>query len=276
MTTLARTDTSLFGRWWWTVDKWTLAAIGILMILGSLFTLVASPSVADRIGLDSFYFARRQIIFLMIGFFSILLVSFLNPKGIRRFALLITAVSLFVMGLTIILGTEIKGATRWLNIFGISIQASEFVKPGFAILVAWMISEQKLNEQIPSYTYIFVLYLMTIGMLLAQPDVGMTLVISAILGVQIFVAGVPLLFVFSAGGVFLTLILGAYFTFDHVQIRIDRFLDPNAIEGFQVGKALAAFRGGGWVGRGPGEGRVKEALPDAHADFIFAVVGEEF
>ncbi len=276
MSTLARTDTSLVGRWWWTVDKWTLLAIGILMILGSLFTLVASPSVADRIGLDSFYFARRQIIFLVIGFLSILSVSLLSPKGIRRFALLLTLTSLSLMGFTIIFGAEIKGATRWLNIMGLSIQASEFVKPGFAVLVAWMISEQRLDKQVPGHIYIIILYVITVGMLLAQPDVGMTLVVTAILGVQIFVAGVPLLFVFSTGGVFLTLILCAYFIFDHVQIRIDRFLDPNAIEGFQVGKALAAFRDGGWVGRGPGEGRVKEVLPDAHADFIFAVVGEEF
>ncbi len=276
MPTLARTDTSLVGRWWWTVDRWTLGAVGLLAVIGAILTLAASPAVADRIGLDTFYFARRQMVYLALGLISMVLISFLSPKGVRRFALLLTGLALVMMMLTLLFGTEIKGAKRWLHIAGISIQASEFVKPGFAVLAAWMFALRRVDDQVPGYAIAAGLYVLVVGLLLLQPDVGMTIVVSAIWGIQFFVAGLPLILVVGVGLLFFGGSVGAYFSFDHVRSRIDRFLDPDATEGFQVGRALEAFRNGGWGGRGPGEGRVKEVLPDAHADFIFAVAGEEF
>ena len=276
MATLARTDTSLVGRWWWTVDKWTLAAIGSLVVLGFIFTLAASPAVAERLGLDSFYFARRQMLFLTLGLAGMIVVSFLSPLGIRRISVALTLLSVILMILTIIFGSEIKGATRWLHFKGFSIQASEFVKPGFCVLTAWIVSLQKVDNEFPAYAISAGLYIIIVGLLLAQPDVGMAIVISVIWGVQVFIFGLPLIWVICIGLLFLGGGFVSYLTFFHVRSRVDRFLDPDAIEGFQVGRALAAFRNGGWVGRGPGEGRVKEVLPDAHADFIFAVVGEEF
>ncbi|MEK9751654.1 MAG: putative peptidoglycan glycosyltransferase FtsW [Rhodospirillaceae bacterium] len=276
MTTWARNDTSIVGRWWWTVDRWLLAALITIAVIGGIVTLAASPAVATRIGLDTFYFARRQMVFIAMALVAMVVVSFLSVRGVRRFAALVTLGAVVLMIATLIVGVQIKGATRWLQLGGFSLQPSEFVKPGFAVLAAWLFSVRSLDDRFPGYTLCTGLCVIIAGLLLLQPDVGMTLVISAIWGVQFFVAGLPLIFV--AGLVLLALggSVGAYFMFDHVRLRVDRFLDPDIGSGFQVARSLDAFRNGGWAGRGPGEGHVKEVLPDAHADFIFAVVGEEF
>lgn len=276
MTTWARTDTSIVGRWWWTVDRWLLAALVSIGVIGVIVTLAASPAVATRIGLDTFYFARRQMVFIAMALVIMITVSFLSVRGVRRLAALTTIGAIALMVATLVFGVPIKGATRWLQLGGFSLQPSEFVKPGFAILAAWLFAVRSMDDRFPGYSLSTGLYVVVAGLLLLQPDVGMTLVISAIWGVQFFVAGLPLIFV--AGLVVLALSgsVGAYFMFDHVRVRVDRFLDPEAGSGFQVARSLDAFRNGGWAGRGPGEGHVKEVLPDAHADFIFAVIGEEF
>jgi len=276
MATLARTDTSLVGYWWWTIDRWNMGAVAILAMLGALLTLAASPAIAERLNLDTFYFARRQIVFLALGLSAMIAISFLSLRGVRRFSVVLMVVSVILMILTLFFGDEIKGASRWLKIGGISIQASEFVKPAFAILAAWMFSVSRLDDRIPGYSIATGMYFFVIGLLLLQPDVGMSIVISAIWGMQIFVAGLPLTFVIAVAAFFLAGSFCAYFVFDHVRGRVDRFLDPDVSVGFQVSRSIEAFRNGGWTGRGPGEGRVKEVLPDAHADFILAVAGEEF
>ena len=181
-----------------------------------------------------------------------------------------------LMVATLIVGVEIKGATRWLQLGGVSLQASEFIKPGFAVMAGWLFALRRLDDHFPGYSLACGLYVIVAGLLLLQPDVGMTLVVSAIWAVQFFVAGLPLIFVAGVALLILGGSAGAYFAFDHVRVRVDRFLDPEAGTGYQVSRSLDAFRNGGWAGRGPGEGRVKEVLPDAHTDFIFAVAGEEF
>ncbi len=276
MSTFARTDTSVIGRWWWTVDRWTIAALFGLIAMGAILALAASPPVAERIGLDTYHFAKRQVVFLSFGLAVVFAVSLMSPKGIRRLAAISTAGAIILMIMALGFGVEIKGATRWVHIVGFSLQPSEFVKPSFAVLAAWMLSEQRLNDYFPGYAIVIVLFTIIIGLLLLQPDVGMSIVVSAVLGVQLFLAGLPLAWVSIIAVVFLVGGVGAYFTFSHVQIRVDRFFDPTSGEGYQVSKALEAFRNGGFIGRGPGEGEVKEYLPDAHADFIMAVAGEEF
>jgi cell division protein FtsW len=176
----------------------------------------------------------------------------------------------------LVFGQEIKGATRWISFGGLSIQPSEFAKPTFAVAIAWMLSEQRLKLDFPGRLIALGLYLVTAALLLLQPDVGMTLVVSAVAFVEFFLAGLPISWVLLSILVGLGGVVAAYFTFSHVAARIDRFLDPSAGEGFQVATALQAFHSGGLFGRGPGEGRVKEILPDAHTDFIMAVAGEEF
>ena len=276
MIAIARTDTSLVGRWWWTVDRWTLAALAAIIAIGAVLTLAASPPVAERLGLDTFHFVRRQFLFLSLGLAIMFVTSFLTPRGVRRMAVACMAVAMALMVAVLFIGPEIKGATRWLMMGSYSIQPSEFVKPGFAVVAAWMFAGQRLDERFPGYAVATGLFVAVAALLLMQPDVGMAMVVAAVWAVQFFVAGLPLILVAGIGFVFLAASVGAYFSFSHVQARVDRFLDPAGGESYQVSRSLEAFYNGGWAGRGPGEGRVKEVLPDAHADFIFAVAGEEF
>ena len=276
MSTLARTDTSLVVRWWWTVDRLTLVGIGLIIAIGAVLTLAASPAVAERLGLDTFYFARRQFIFLGAAVVVMFVISFLTPRNIRRLALVCLCLAIVLMILTLLFGPEIKGASRWLPMGPISLQPSEFVKPAFAVIAAWMFAEQRLDRRFPGYSIATGLFLFIATLLLLQPDVGMTMVVAAVWSVQLFVAGLSLLWVMGLGVIFLGASICAYFIFAHVQVRVDRFFDPAGGESYQVSRALEAFFNGGWAGRGPGEGRIKEVLPDAHADFIFAVAGEEF
>jgi cell division protein FtsW len=276
MTTLGRTDTSVIGRWWWTVDRWTLAALVALVAIGAILIMAASPAVAERIGADRLHFVRRQFVFLPPALMVVFVMSLLPPIWIRRTACVGFLFALALMAATLVVGQEIKGATRWINFAGLSIQPSEFVKPTFAVVIAWMLAEHRLRIDFPGRLIAVGLYGLTAALLLLQPDVGMTLVVSAVAFIEFFLAGLPVSWVLLSILVGLGGIVGAYFTFSHVAARIDRFLDPSAGEGFQVATALQAFHSGGFFGRGPGEGRVKEILPDAHTDFIMAVAGEEF
>jgi cell division protein FtsW len=276
MAGISRTDTSLVARWWWTIDRWNLAALISIAGIGALMALAASPSVAERIGLDTFYFARRQFVYLMLAIIVMFSVSLLSPRGIRRLAVACLAASLVLMAAVLLFGSEIKGASRWLQLGPISLQPSEFVKPSFAVVAAWMFAEGRLDNKFPGYVVSTGLFVLTAALLLMQPDIGMTMVVAAIWGVQFFLAGLPLILVALIACMFIGGGVAAYFTFPHVQGRIDRFLDPAAGESYQVMRGIEAFQNGGLFGRGPGEGRVKEMLPDAHADFIFAVTGEEF
>jgi cell division protein FtsW len=185
-------------------------------------------------------------------------------------------VSIVMLFFTLILGAEIKGAKRWLSIFGFSLQASEFVKPCFAVSAAWMFAEWRQRPNFPGHWISILTYLIIISLLLSQPDLGQSVIISAVWFCQFFLAGLPLTLVVSLmiiGGAGL---IGAYFTLEHVRSRIDRFLDPAAGDTYQIDRSLEAFANGGLVGTGPGEGEIKDVLPDAHADFVFAVTGEEF
>ena len=276
MTAFSRLDSSLLGRWWWTVDRWTVTALIALAAAGAILTLAASPPVAERLNLDSFYFARRQLLVLPAAIGIMLSVSLLNSDGVRRFALLIFTVSVVLTVLTLVDGNEIKGATRWINLWGYSLQPSEFLKPAFAVIAAWMFAEWRLKEKFPGYLVSVGLYAGVIALLISQPDVGMTVLVSVVWGIQFFLAGLPMVLVMGIGALFIVGGFAAYSQFDHVQGRIDRFFDPAGAEAYQVARSLEAFQNGGIFGRGPGEGRIKETLPDAHADFIFAVAGEEF
>jgi cell division protein FtsW len=272
-----RTDTSVLGRWWWTVDRWTIAALLLLAAVGLLLTMAASPAVADRIGAEPFHFIRRQFVFLVPALLVMLGTSLLAPRQVRRLAVVGFAGALLLLLAVLLLGAEVKGSTRWLTIAGISVQPSEFAKPTFAVVSAWMFAESRLNPGFPGRAIACGLFALTALLLLRQPDIGQTLVLTAIWATQFFLAGLPIVLVVALGALGAAGIVGAYFVFPHVQSRVDRFLDPASGDGtYQVTTALNALKSGGLFGRGPGEGRVKLVLPDAHTDFILAVAGEEF
>lgn len=275
--TITRLDTSMVGRWWWTVDKWMLAATVLLIAIGILLNLAAGPPAAERIGATTFHFVRKQMAFLPLALLVMFAISLLAPIHIRRFAAIGFVISGFMMLLTLIIGDDVNGARRWLTVGPFHLgQPSEFVKPFFAVVAAWMFAEHKMREDFPGNTIALGMLLAVVVILLSQPDIGMTLVVSAVWCAQFFIAGLPIFWVILIVIVGLASVVGAYFSFDHVASRVDRFLDPSSGDTYQVTQAMRAFQQGGLFGRGPGEGRVKEALPDAHTDFIFAVAGEEF
>lgn len=276
----SRRDTSILGRWWWTVDRWSLGAITILMGIGILLSFAASPPVADRLNLGGFYFVKRHVFMVIPTLFVLISTSLMTPRQIRRLASFVYLVGLGLLVLTITSGMEIKGARRWMNFGSFSVQASEFVKPAFAVLVAWMLAERYRSPHFPGMIISCSLLGIFALLLMLQPDLGMTVVATAAWIGQLFIAGMPLFWMGLVAAMGVVGLIGAYFFFPHVARRIDQFLDPSTGDPkhdlYQVHQSLEAFMNGGLLGRGPGEGTVKKYIPDAHADFVFAVAGEEF
>jgi len=272
----ARIDQSQVARWWWTVDRWSLAALGMLIGFGVVMSLAASPPVAERIGYDGLHFVRRHLAMLPLALGLMFAVSLQPPRTIRRIAVIGFAISLVLLALTFVIGAEIKGARRWINFPGLSLQPSEFVKPTFAVVAAWLFSEQKLRPRFPGNLICFALFLLVVAILIKQPDIGMAAVVAAVWFAQFFMAGMRLYWVAAGALAGLSGVVGAYMYLPHVRVRVDHFLDPSTGDSYQVNRSIEAFANGGLWGRGPGEGTVKDVLPDAHADFVFAVAGEEF
>jgi len=276
MSTFARTDRSLISSWWWTVDRWSLAAIVAICAIGAVLTLAASPPVAERLGFDTYYFVRHQFLYLTVALVLMTSIALMSPRTLRRIALAVFVCALIATALVPIIGYSMNGATRWIRVPGMSLQPSEFLKPSFAIVAAWLFARRGLDERFPGFIVATGLMGVIGGLMLLQPDVGMTIVITAVWSVQLFLAGLSLWWVGCLGILAVVGAVGAYFTFSHVQARVDIFLNPGSSDNYQVTQALQAFHDGGLFGRGPGEGIVKQVLPDAHADFVFAVAGEEF
>ena len=273
---LSRAQRTPIGEWWWTVDRLTLAAIGALMLAGVVLSLAASPPVAARLGLDPFFFVNRHILYLLPAIVVMLTVSFLSPRQIRRLSLIVFVLSLILVAATPHFGPEIKGARRWLVLLGVNIQPSEFLKPAFVIIVAWLFGESARRPDMPANTFSLVLLLAVIVPLMVQPDFGQTMLIAVVWSALFFMAGMRLVWVAGIAGLAGIGLLSAYYTVPHVARRIQRFLDPGSGDTFNIDIATESFVRGGWFGKGPGEGTVKRILPESHTDFVFAVAAEEF
>jgi cell division protein FtsW len=272
----SRAQPTVLNEWWRTVDRLTLAAVGALMLGGIVLCLAASPPVATRIGLEPFHFVNRQVLFLMPAALVLIATSFLSPREIRRVALVVFAVSLVLTALTPYFGAEIKGARRWLVILGVNIQASEFLKPAFVILIAWLFGESAKRPEMPANSIALGLLIAVIALLVLQPDFGQTMLIALVWGALFYMAGMRLVWVIGLAGAAGAGLIAAFFTVPHVAQRINRFLDPASGDTFNIDIATESFIRGGWFGRGPGEGTIKRVLPEGHTDFVFAVAAEEF
>ncbi|MCZ0738478.1 FtsW/RodA/SpoVE family cell cycle protein [Phreatobacter sp. AB_2022a] len=273
---ISRAERTAFGEWWWTVDRLLLFALFGLMLAGIVLSLAASPAVAHRLGLDTFHFVNRQVFFLIPATVVLIITSFLSPRWIRRLAFAAFVVALVMVVATLFIGAEIKGARRWLNFAGVGLQPSEFLKPAFVVLAAWLFAESAKRPEMPANILAILLLLATVTPLVMQPDVGQTTLITVVWAALFFMAGMRWLWVFGLAGVGAAGLVGAYYTFGHVRRRIDKFLEPGTSDTFQVDVAIDAFQQAGWFGKGPGEGTVKRIIPDSHTDFIFAVAAEEF
>ena len=273
---VSRVERTPFAAWWWTVDKLTLAALAGLMLAGIVLSLAASPPVAARIGLDPFHFVNRHVLFLVPAILVLIATSFLTPRQIRRLSGVVFVVSLVLVAATLYVGAEIKGAHRWLTLFGINVQPSEFLKPAFIVLVAWLFGEASRKPEMPANAMALAMLLTVVFLLMLQPDFGQTMLVTLVWGMLFFLAGMRLVWAIALGTTALIGLLGAYATVPHVAGRIKRFIDPSSGDTFQIDTAVESFARGGWFGQGPGEGTVKRVLPDSHADFVFAVAAEEF
>ncbi len=276
MPALSRADTSLLGRWWWSVDRWTLVAIAVLIGFGYVMMLAASPAVAERIGEARDAFILKQVAFLALAGAIVVGVSLLSPQDVRRIGVIGGTVALVLTAATLVIGTEIKGARRWIALPGLSLQPSEFLKPCFAIVTAWLLAEGRRQARVPGLTIATAIFAVIALALKSQPDIGMLTVLTAVFLAQLFVYGLNMILVAIGLAAMGGAGVAAYVLFPHVHSRVARFLDPAAGDHYQVTTSLEAFGNGGLLGRGPGEGQVKNVLPDAHADFVFAVAGEEF
>lgn len=273
---VSRAQRTLFGEWWWTVDRLLLGALFSIVLLGIILLLAASPPLATRLGLDPFFFVHRQALYLVPATVVLIGTSLMDARQVRRAALLVFAVSFVLVALTPFVGAEIKGARRWLSILGFSLQPSEFLKPAFIVLTAWLFAEAKRNPQMPSTTFAFASLIAVVFLLVRQPDFGQTVLIALVWCALFFISGLRWIWVGGIGGAALSALAVAYYSIHHVRSRIDRFINPESGDTFQIDTAIESFMRGGWLGRGPGEGTVKRILPDGHADFIFAVAAEEF
>jgi cell division protein FtsW len=274
----ARTDRSPVGLWWWTMDRWLLAAIIALILIGVGLSFAASPAAVTRFPKlhDPFFFAIRQSVFAAMGLVILLSASMLTPKGVRRTAVIVYAIAILIMIALPFMGHTAKGATRWLAIgpFG-TLQPSEFMKPALIVLVAWMFAEGQKGQGVPGVTIAFCLYLLALGLLIPEKDFGQSVLITIAFGATFFMAGVPFAWIMGLGGFAAVGGIAVYFTSDHVASRIHRFFSPESGDTHQVDRAQEAIASGALFGRGPGEGVVKRHLPDMHTDFIYSVGAEE-
>ena len=272
----SRLDDSPFARWWRNVDRTTLICAFILIGFGYILMLAASPAVAVRIGASRNMFILKQVVFLTIAGLIVFSISTLQ----RRTVLLLSAIGgglmLGATVLTLVHGVEIKGARRWIALPLMSLQPSEFLKPCFAVVTGWLLTRPRSIGPLPGAVIAGGLYVLIALLLKSQPDIGMLSVITAVFLAQLFVNGLPLALVGAGVGLMMGGGVAAFFVFPHVRSRVERFLHPDVGDHYQIDTALRAFGNGGLLGRGPGEGRVKDLLPDAHADFVFAVAGEEY
>lgn len=273
---LTRADRSVLSDWWFTVDRLLFFGLLLLMGAGLVLSLAASPPIAAKFDVEPFHFVRRHAALLLPAVAIMFAASTLTPKQIRRVSLVIFLLGIALMVLILVIGPEVKGAKRWLQIGALSIQPSEFVKPAFVVLTAWLFNESQKRPDIPGIQLAVALYAIFATLLVLQPDFGQTLLVTLVWGALFFMAGINMVWIGALGLAGIAGLAAAYFLVPHVTSRIDRFLDPASGDTYQADRSLDSFLRGGWFGKGPGEGTVKNVLPDSHTDFIFAVTAEEY
>ncbi len=273
----AREREPVLPKWWQTLDKWTMTSILLLFVIGIMLGMAASPPLAAKNGFEPFHYVKKQAIFGGAAMVAMMLTSMMSPKLVRRLAVLGFGVTMVALLLLPVFGTDFgKGATRWYSLGFASIQPSEFLKPGFVVVCAWLMAA---NEEIngpPGRMWSFLLMVSIVVVLALQPDFGQACLILFGWSVMYFVSGAPMVLI---GGILLALIPAAQLAYngsEHFARRIDGFLDRSLDPTTQIGHATNAIREGGLFGVGVGEGTVKWSLPDAHTDFIISVAAEEY
>ena len=274
----SRNDQSALAKWFWTVDRGLLGAALALMALGVALSFASSPAaiLADESISDPFHYSWRMMVFSGLGLTLMLGSSLLSPKGVRRIAILALLGAIVVMAALPFIGDTVKGAARWVNLGPFSLQPSEFAKPGLIVFAAWMFAEAQKGQGVPGVTIAFGFYALTVCLLLIQPDIGQTLLITTTFMAVFFMAGVPFKWMAVLASLGMAGLVSLYFVFGHMRDRLSRFFSPETTDTHQIDSASQAIRAGGLIGRGVGEGVMKRRVPDLHTDFIYSVGAEEF
>ena len=265
------------AEWWWTIDRELFAALILLMSIGIVLSFAASPPVAERLGLSPWHFVIRHGLFCIPALAVLFGTSLLGYRKARIWGLVVLVLSVLTLWATLKIGTEVKGARRWVSLAGNSIQPSEFVKPAFAVIGAWLFSESMIHKNVPGKILATAIMLVIVAGLLLQPDLGQTALILATWASLLFLSGISWWLIVALGFGGVGGLFGAYVFFPHFSKRIDAFLNPD--EGgntYQIDRALNSLLEGGWFGRGPGESIAKKLIPDAHADYVFSAAAGEF
>lgn len=276
MPALSRADTSVIGRWWWSVDRVTLIALAVLIAVGYVLALAAMPGLTMHLSSPDTQAMIRQILFLALGGVTMLGMSMLSLRQVKLAALGLGILFFLLTAFTLVHGVEVDGAHRWISMPGFTIQPSEFLRPGFIIISAWLIAESRRTPGFPGKRAALGVFLLVAFVLKTQPDIGMTFLFTMVVFVQFYLDGMDMKWVWVAAAAVVVAFIAAFLFIDHVHSRVMLFLHPTKDSAYQALTALSAFGNGGMFGRGPGEGQVKQYLPDARADFVFAVAGEEF
>jgi cell division protein FtsW len=273
----ARVQEPVLPRWWRTIDRWTLTSILILFGIGMLLGLAASVPLASRNGLPPFYYVQREAAFGAVALAAMFGFSLLSPNAIRRAGVMGFAVAFLALVCLPLLGTDFgKGAVRWYSLGFVSFQPSEFLKPGFMIMAAWLMAASTEVAGPPGKLISFGLLLVIVGFLATQPDFGQAMLAIFGWGVIYFVAGARMIWIALIIGVIGFCGNFAYHNSEHFARRIDGYLNADVDPRSQIGYATNAIQEGGFFGVGVGNGQVKWTLPDAHTDFIIAVAAEEY
>jgi cell division protein FtsW len=273
----SRLDRSRLGLWWWMTDRILLGATAALIVVGVLLQFGTSPAAAQRLGIAwPFHFAVRQCIFAAGGAVIPVFTAMLSPKGVRRTAFFIYLAAIAAMCALPLLGHAAKGATRWVEISGFTLQPSEFMKPALVVLVAWMFAEGQKGEGVPGVSIAFGLYAVAVVLLLMEPDIGQTVLITAAFGAAFWMAGVPMSWIMVLGSMAIVGLSSTYFLFQHVATRVHGFLSNDHSDTSQIHRAAEAIAAGHMFGRGPGEGIMKAHVPDMHTDFAYSAAAEEY
>jgi cell division protein FtsW len=276
MPALSRADTSLIGRWWWSVDRITLVALAVLIFIGYVLALAATPGISMHITDPHTLAMIKQILFLALGGVTMLGMSMLNLRQVKLAALGMGILFFMLTAFTLLHGMEVDGAHRWIALPGFTIQPSEFLRPAFIIVSAWLIAESRRTPGFPGKRAALALFFLAALLLKMQPDIGMTFLFTMVVFAQFYLDGMELKWVAAALVIVVLAGIAAFLFIAHVHTRVMLFLHPTHDSAYQALTALSAFGNGGMLGLGPGEGQVKHFLPDARADFVFAVAGEEF
>ena len=264
-------------RWWRTLDKWSMTAVFALFAIGLLLGLAASVPLAESNNLDRFYYVQRQAAFGGLAMAAMLGFSMLTPDQVRRIGTLGFALAFLALAVLPFVGTDFgKGAVRWFSFGFASVQPSEFLKPGFIVVTAWLIAASLDLNGPPGKAMSFAITAIVAVLLAMQPDFGQAMLVLFGWGVVYFVAGAPMLLVGSIIGLVGAAGIFAYNASEHVARRIDGYLSADVDPRSQLGYAMNAIQEGGFFGVGVGAGQVKWQLPDAHTDFIIAVAAEEY